>query len=86
MQSYDSLSPILMSCSVLLGLPMRYLRDDSHTKTHASTGTEGQPSLDKNFYIKISERLKSNFFSLVPACRTPRPTTLNPGPYQPSLA
>lgn len=38
---------------------------------------------DSSFYLKMSERLKSNFFSLVPARRLSRPTILDPGPYQP---
>lgn len=72
----------LFSCPVLsyLAYKTRYLRDESHTNTRPSTSTAGQASPDKNFYVKISERLKSNFFSFVPARRPPRPTILNPGP------
>lgn len=57
-----------------------------YTNTLSHTGTAGQASPNEEFCRKISGRLKSNFFSLVPARRLPRPTILDPGPYQPSLA
>lgn len=40
----------------------------------------------RSFVRKISERLKSNFFFLVPARLLTRPTILEPGPYQSGIA
>lgn len=54
------------------------------TQTHTQVPSrQDRLAPDTRFYPKISERLKSNFFSLVPACRLSRPTILDPGPYQP---
>lgn len=72
--------------AVLSSLPLLRTVLSYQYGVHKHTGTAGQASPQRGVLQKISGRLKSNFFSLVPARRLPRPTILDPGPYQPSLA
>lgn len=80
MQSSVLLSPILLLSYQHNTIPAG---QQSHKRTHKYLLRQDRLAPDSRFYLKISERLKSNFFSLVPARRLSRPTILDPGPYQP---
>lgn len=86
------------SLSFSLVLPGRLTRY-SVQRQHCNRTRCTQPSLPqvplreqaglaptRSFVRKISERLKSNFFFLVPARLLTRPTILDPGPYQSGIA
>lgn len=77
-------SPFLPSTApVLPGRLTRYNRKDctQHSLTQAPlVGRKYGLASTRNFARKISERLKSNFFFLVPARLLTRPTILDPWP------